>query len=201
MGCRLIKPKIGPNKGQEVESKLYNDLLNLTGSEKAADTAYTKVHTSEFLNWFGDWINNKGAVSKVVDENGEPLMVYHGTEKNFDVFKMREYGEQGLFFASSQDSAKYYGPNILPVFLNIKNPTTNYANQYDMEWWKSKEGQEYLKAGVEGKNYRYRDIDSSTASTAKEAWNIINWLFQTQRNFKFTKGCKIYRNGRSILFW
>jgi len=76
MACKyIIIPKIGPNKGKEVESKLYNDLVNLTGNEKAADKAYEQVHHSKFLSWFGNWINNKGTVSQSVDENGEPLLL------------------------------------------------------------------------------------------------------------------------------
>ena len=37
------------------------------------------VRTANFKNWFGDWENDPENASKVVDENGEPLVVYHGT--------------------------------------------------------------------------------------------------------------------------
>jgi hypothetical protein len=37
------------------------------------------VRTPEFKAWFGDWENDPKNASKVVDENGEPLVVYHGT--------------------------------------------------------------------------------------------------------------------------
>ena len=37
------------------------------------------VRLSSFQNWFGDWENDPANASKVVDENGEPLVVYHGT--------------------------------------------------------------------------------------------------------------------------
>ena len=40
---------------------------------------YAQVRTKAFKNWFGDWINNPGEASKVVDENGEPLVVYHAS--------------------------------------------------------------------------------------------------------------------------
>ena len=40
---------------------------------------YAQVRTKEFKDWFGDWENDPENASKVVDENGEPLVVYHGT--------------------------------------------------------------------------------------------------------------------------
>ena len=39
-----------------------------------------KPRSNEFKEWFGD--------SKVVDDKGKPMVVYHGTDKNFDQFKM-----------------------------------------------------------------------------------------------------------------
>lgn len=47
---------------------------------------WLQVRTKNFINWFGDWINNPSKASKVVDENGEPLVVYHGTSKKFNTF-------------------------------------------------------------------------------------------------------------------
>jgi len=40
---------------------------------------YKLVRTPEFKKWFGDWENDPKNASQVVDENGEPLVVYHGT--------------------------------------------------------------------------------------------------------------------------
>jgi len=44
------------------------------------DRQYAQVRTEEFKNWFGDWENDPENASKVVDENGEPLVVYHHTD-------------------------------------------------------------------------------------------------------------------------
>ncbi len=33
-----------------------------------------------------DWENDPASASKVVDENGEPMVVYHGTGSDFNVF-------------------------------------------------------------------------------------------------------------------
>ena len=39
------------------------------------------VRTPAFKAWFGDWENDPKNASKVVDENGEPKIVYHGTKR------------------------------------------------------------------------------------------------------------------------
>lgn len=36
---------------------------------------WAQVRTKAFKDWFGDWINNPSDASKVVDENGEPMVV------------------------------------------------------------------------------------------------------------------------------
>ena len=73
------------------------------------------------------------SVSKVVDENGEPLVVYHGTNKKFTEFK-QEKETNSSWFTSDKNYAMYYAKMakqsdnnsgnelIYQVFLNIKNP-------------------------------------------------------------------------------
>lgn len=47
---------------------------------------WLQVRTKNFINWFGDWINNPDKASKVVDENGEPKVMYHSTTGEFTTF-------------------------------------------------------------------------------------------------------------------
>jgi hypothetical protein len=95
---------------------------------------YKLVRTPAFKKWFGDWENDPANASKVVDENGEPLVVYHGTpQKNkFYDFKIVEGSDKkskmqllfGSHFASNLEDAKIYSKekgNIYEVFLNIRN--------------------------------------------------------------------------------
>jgi len=51
--------------------------------------AKSKVYSDEFINWFGDWVNNSANASKVVDENGEPLVVWH--TGNAGIKKFRDF--------------------------------------------------------------------------------------------------------------
>lgn len=48
---------------------------------------WVMVRTPRFTTWFGDWQNDPANASKVVDENGEPLVVYHGTNADIIEFK------------------------------------------------------------------------------------------------------------------
>ncbi len=69
-----------------------------------------------------------GKVSKVVDENGEPLVVYHRSREAFNIFDEEKIGSasdwgvfgRGFYFSPS-DMAQY-GSVKYSVFLNIKNP-------------------------------------------------------------------------------
>lgn len=70
------------------ESILFKSLLNhFNGDRRLAIKVKAKTYSSMFFNWFGDWINDPANASKVVDENGEPLVVYHGGSKSISVFR------------------------------------------------------------------------------------------------------------------
>ena len=91
---------------------------------------YVKVRTKAFINWFGDWINNPNEASKVIDINGEPLVVYHGSEESFDTFDITHFGKtdngdrgRGFYFTPNPNIASRYG-SIKAFYLNIKEPYT-----------------------------------------------------------------------------
>ena len=89
---------------------------------------YRLVRTSAFKNWFGDWENSPETASKIVDENGEPLVVYHGTDYDFNTFEKNinetDYGYFGIgfYFTQSKNLSKAYGSKTIEVFLNSKTP-------------------------------------------------------------------------------
>ena len=109
---------------------------------------YMQVNTPEFKEWFGG--------SQVKDENGDPLVVYHGTDADISEFKEtpsktgHPSAKLGYFFTASpriadrfnrdmkgagdfSDPAKQpysKGANIAPVFLSIENMKTLSARDY-----------------------------------------------------------------------
>ena len=85
---------------------------------------YAQVRTKAFKRWFGDWENDPTNSSKVVDENGEPLVVYHGTNAEFTVFdnSKSDSSYKGFYFTDSKEMAgSYKGDILMPVFLNIRD--------------------------------------------------------------------------------
>jgi hypothetical protein len=84
---------------------------------------WEQVRTPEFKAWFGDWENDPANASKVVDENGEPLVVYHGSPHTFDKFAE----SPGYYFTDDKGVAETYrnkkfatSPQTIEAFLNIR---------------------------------------------------------------------------------
>ena len=69
--------------GKEKESKLWKEGINTTISN-------TTNIPIEYLNenqHFEDYLNKYIGISKVVDENGEPKLMFHGSDNIFDTFR------------------------------------------------------------------------------------------------------------------
>lgn len=101
-----------------------------------SDALNVMIRTPQFKAWFGDWelaylYKDTDAIeiecSKVLTENFEPLVVWHGTGQEFSYFKFdtfpaayfavrREYSQ---FFADLQGDGEGF---VIPFFLNIRNP-------------------------------------------------------------------------------
>lgn len=114
---------------------------------------WVQVRTDSFKAWFGDWEHDLEKASKIVDENGEPLNVYHGTSDHFDAFDARYGGKRtslngqlGFYFTNDYDLAKMFTKNVwhsprskprqnahvLICFLNIRNPCVIGANKLSL---------------------------------------------------------------------
>lgn len=68
----------------------------------------------DFKTWFGK--------SVVVDKNGDPLVVYHGTNAFFEEFKRAREGRygRGYYFTTDPREARSYGHRIVSVYLKIE---------------------------------------------------------------------------------
>lgn len=115
---------------------------------------WLQVRTEAFKEWFGDWENDPESASKVVDENGEPRVVYHQTSEQFTKFDLSmsrvQSDVQGFFFSSGTEDWSAMGDEKMAVFLNLRNPvdkpivdqSKNYAGVVARE--------NLLKAGNDG---------------------------------------------------
>lgn len=72
------------------------------------------VRTKSFKKWFGDWEHDPKSASKVLDENNEPLVAYHGTNATFTKFEIDKTGSYGhdfgklIFFTDNSAVASAY---------------------------------------------------------------------------------------------
>ncbi len=82
------------------------------------------TESQQFIRWFGDWQNHPDKASKVVNQDGTPKVVYHGSKAEFTVFKESTDGAlgKGIYFAESKEYAKGVGPTVYEVYLDIKKP-------------------------------------------------------------------------------
>lgn len=114
-----------------------------TTNSKAQPIASDEKGVRAFWKWFGE--------SKVVDEQGRPLVVYHGTAYNFDAFgkKVQRAGDpvvdNAYFFTSSPQVASMYalhgseteGNRVLTAYLNITQPLDGRLGKrknYSFSW-------------------------------------------------------------------
>ncbi len=74
---------------------------------------------------------NPASVSKIVDENGEPRVMYHGDRVGvggYSIFDMRYARSndvtqsRGFYFTNSKAYAEGFGGDVREFFLNIRNP-------------------------------------------------------------------------------
>ena len=85
------------------------------------------IYSDNFKKWFGDWENDPKNASKVVNEKGEPLLMYHGSPEKFTIFDsdfMSQHGSSkgyGFYFSPDKKMAEGYG-DVMTVYLDIKNP-------------------------------------------------------------------------------
>lgn len=114
------------NAPRNSQGKLFAPNGNISN---LGEKQYVQVRTKAFKEWFGDWENNPEEASKVVDENGEPLVVYHGTPYNWNIYDSNQFGKhtddgyygRGLYLSSIENKAKQYG-DIMQLFVNMRKP-------------------------------------------------------------------------------
>lgn len=96
------------------------------------------VRTKAFKEWFGDWENNPSEASKVVDENGEPKIMYHNTPFDFNgVFDMDHpsrtmpWTSEPFGHVGSKETADTIKGAQYELFINLKNPlrTSDYVHE------------------------------------------------------------------------
>ena len=136
-----IKAKFSKQE-QIPETITINGIKRPTTNSEGKQIYPTEDGIRKFWKWFGD--------SKVVDDQGRPLVVYHGTDADVSEFNPLLSGsksktgapEGSFFFADDNRNAASYtvkyqgewtkeyheGGNVMPVYLSLNNPLKVNAN-------------------------------------------------------------------------
>jgi hypothetical protein len=112
----------------EIYNADKNEVSGL-GTTEQAQTPGTKIDT-KLQQFFEKAREARENSSKSLDENGEPLVMYHGTGAEFTVFEPQEDRPEGsmgrgFYFTSDENQAKRYmrssaHARIIPAFLNAR---------------------------------------------------------------------------------
>jgi hypothetical protein len=130
----------------------HNTSINYEGTvqelaQKGIKYSIRAPETKEFKQWFGD--------SKVVDEDGNPMVVYHATKNNFFAFDPKKLTKNtkhptaklGFFAAVNPESTDEFitvpygigkgtyeaGANVMPLYASIKNPITIPSGKFVLQ--------------------------------------------------------------------
>lgn len=136
------------------------ETINVDGVERSTKNsegnliADTPEKIRAFWRWFGD--------SKVVDDNGKPLVMYHGSNAEFEAFDTKKMGSNGsaegygFYFTDDKDTASGYqgkdGGSLLEVYLSIQKPLDVKQKNFSIKDTKS-----IIKKMVESEISEYPD--------------------------------------------
>lgn len=161
---------------------------------------WLQVRTKAFKAWFGDWENDPQNASKVVDENGEPLVVYHGTPN----YGFSKFEPKVNYFTKDKETAEGYSldeygierkdSGIYEVFLNIKkpHPVDSYGylintNVYIADLW----------AGIDINSGKFKDYDGVIDSNTLVIYNSNQVKSATRNKGEFSRtNNNIYQSTR-----
>lgn len=145
------------NSGSSIIIRPIDDIVN----KKINNITQSK----QFIRWFGDWQNSPAKASKVVDNNGEPLVLYHQTEKEFTTFDTKQKGSgefdsempTGIFMKPTNNDIGVGGNIQMPLYASIKNPLiVNNRGELVKFYDKNVQGYTKAKSAIDSVNKEYK---------------------------------------------
>lgn len=138
---------------------------------------WVQVRTVAFKEWFGDWQNDKEKASQILDQNGEPAVMYHGSKSSFTEFNIdkagssNKMGEVGFWFTPIESFAKKFAEDAwwgeeehvttYNTYLSIKNPKVYEPKDVTEE-------QESLQNELTPMRRELKEL--------QEKWSGVDWL-------------------------
>ena len=125
---KLSKIPYKKSKNTSLWDKFKESILNIFGITKTHEYSLYDETLNTILTYAKLDSFDPNSVSKVVDENGEPLVVYHATSRDFTIFKMDSPGRvfenirEPFGHVGSFESANKIRGKKLVIFASLKNP-------------------------------------------------------------------------------
>lgn len=147
-------------------SERFTDKSDIRYSKNTSVDSEGNELTNEQQEYFKD--------SKIRDEDGNLLVVYHGSYEDFTVFDKTKgrtnMDIQGMFFSPWEIDAGGYGPNVKAYYLNITNPADEQTGYKALRKYQGQneagiKAREYLESlgydGVNNGNEEYVAFNSN----------------------------------------
>ena len=154
--------------GYQLPSQLKNSGSNII-IRPIDDNVNKKINnitqSKQFIRWFGDWQNSPAKASKAVDNNGEPLVLYHQTGKEFTTFDTKQKGSgefdsempTGIFMKPTNNDIGVGGNIQMPLYASIKNPLIiNNRSELVKFYDKNVQGYTKAKSAIDSVNEKYK---------------------------------------------
>lgn len=153
-------PLVLNKEGEKVESVQFKELIKMTRDREKAGQIYNKIKELES----GELKN-----SKLKDENGELMIVWHGSSRKFEKFNPEAKGEwrwrnKGVHFQSSKETIEQYAKKAKSAWNNI-------AYNIGLEYFGMKYGSDF----TDGQDKKTKEIFNE----------IIEDIIENGENSKF----------------
>lgn len=116
--------------------------------------------------------------SKVRDENGNLLVMYHGTDADFNIFDFQRGGEHGkaegfgIYLADDRSVSEHYGGRIIESYANITRPARS-----DSKTIKSSELAKLIKAScLDEAKKMAEEYGGNIADALRDTW-VSNYVY------------------------
>lgn len=174
------------HEGYQLPSILNNSSSNII-IRKIDSNVNKKIkkitQSQQFVRWFGDWQNKPKTASKVVDGNGEPLVVYHQTGNDFTVFDTKHTGAgefdsempTGIFMKPTNSNIGLSGNKQMALYANIRNPLTvnnraELVRFYEQNIDGYKEARDYISSIDSEYKQKYEQAEAEEDAEYSKLW-------------------------------
>lgn len=140
------------------------------------------TNSLQFKRWFGDWKGGKRNVSKVVNRDGSPRVVYHYTDADFEAFDTSKSGSNqgvthgdGIYVSTNPTEFAYAGKNRLDLYASIKKP-------FEMQLTKSQAERVYDKYFEPYHDDKYKTYRPHVIEKLQSRSRVFDYLSEAADN-------------------